>query len=94
MELSCSWEASKKIPSILWNLRVHHVHKSPQLFPILSQINPSSTLTSIIHKSLEIKLSTLAFHFKQKTSLLCPVAVRVSRNGIIINRVLKHAVRV
>lgn len=44
-------EATKKDPNILWNPKFHsHVHKSPPLAPLLSQINPVQTSSSYFHK--------------------------------------------
>ena len=43
--------ASEGIPHILWYLRIHyHVHNSPQVVPVLSQINPLHTLQSNLFK--------------------------------------------
>jgi hypothetical protein len=52
MELGLSWEAATvELPSILWNPKVcYHVHKSPPLVPILSQIDPVHTITSYLSK--------------------------------------------
>jgi hypothetical protein len=49
MEQSPSWEAnshsaSQEIFLLLWNSKVHHrVHKSPQLVPVVAQMNPVHT---------------------------------------------------
>jgi hypothetical protein len=51
-ELSPSWgaanfAATQKLPSILWNSKVHHhVHRTLPLVPIQSQINPVHTIPS------------------------------------------------
>ena len=51
MEQSPYWKvkrfsASQEIPHILWNPNVHyHIHNSPPLVPILSQLDPVHTPT-------------------------------------------------
>jgi hypothetical protein len=53
MELSPSWEAAncaaaQEFPNVSWNQKVHCVHKSPLLVPILCQMKPVHNITSFL----------------------------------------------
>jgi hypothetical protein len=76
MQLSRSQEAAscavtQEFPKIFWNPKVHyHVHKSPPLVPILSQINPVHTiLISPTHLHLDHPSSLFPSDFP--TKILC-----------------------
>jgi hypothetical protein len=56
MGVSPSWEAAncvttQELPSIVWNPKVYyHVHASPSLVPLLSQIDPLRTTPPYLSK--------------------------------------------
>jgi hypothetical protein len=55
----------KNFPNILWNPKVQqHVHKSPPLVPILSQINPLHTIPSYLRSIL---ISSTHLHLGEET---------------------------
>jgi hypothetical protein len=89
MKLSLSWEAASRsvtqeLSNILWNPKVRcHVHKSPPLVPILSQMDPAHTALSyfskihfniILHLRLGLPSGLVPFHTKiLYTFLLVPM---------------------
>jgi hypothetical protein len=88
MGLSPSWEAAncaatQELPSILWNQKVHyHVHKTPTLIPILSQINLIHNIPSylsgiqfnIIHPPTSWSYQwSLSFWFSQQWPICIPL---------------------
>ena len=61
------FSASREIPLILWNLKVHHrIHKCPPSVPILNKINPVYASPSEL---LKIHFNTI-FSFRPGSSKL------------------------
>jgi hypothetical protein len=71
---SCKVCSHLRIPSILWNPKVHYrVHKSPPLVPILSHIDPAHTIPSYLSKILlylSILLHSRILHAQYIQSLM------------------------
>jgi hypothetical protein len=77
MQLSPSWEAATcaaphELPSILWNTKVHYrVHKSPPLFPTLSQITQIHTIPFYLSKIRFNIVHPTMFWSSQWSPFLC-----------------------
>jgi hypothetical protein len=97
MELSPSWRAAscaaiQELPSILQNPKVqYHVHKSPPLVPILSQIKPSYLSKihfNIIHPPTSLSsYSSLSFWLSHQYSALPVLTYLVGENVTLITSV-------
>jgi len=68
------FSASQKIPRILWNLKVNYrIHKTPPIFPILSQINPVYSYPSyLLDSHSSIIFSSMPRSFKLSLCIVSP----------------------